>query len=109
MAVLFVNLYLEEKDPMLLDLSKKYCDYCIKNIGKIKLTGLAHGYAGICLAIAGYYDICKERKYLSFVEELIEIENQHYDERKANWRDLRNQDKDEILFIGVMELGNRNF
>lgn len=89
MAVLMENLYAEERSQELLELAKKYTDYCIARIDEIELTGLAHGYSGILLAVAGFYHISKENKYYEEALKVIALENLYYDEQKNNWRDLR--------------------
>lgn len=94
MAVLLENLYCEEQDQMLLQLAKKYTDYCIEHLDEMKLTGLAHGYSGIILAVAGYYGICKEEKYYNEAIRIISKENEYYDTSKNNWKDLRKDVKD---------------
>ena len=94
MAVLLENLYGQEGDQMLLQLAKKYIDYCLEHLDEMKLTGLAHGYSGIILAVTGYYGFCKEEKYYDEAIRIISMENKYYDSSKNNWKDLRNDVED---------------
>ncbi len=94
MAVLLENIFMIEKDVRLKERAREYVDYCIDHLMDMNLAGLAHGYSGLILAVAGYYNISKDEKYLNDVKRIIEIENQYYDEEKQNWKDLREDVKD---------------
>ncbi len=91
MVVLLVNIYKKDKNIIIKNLLKKYSEYIIENIDNINLAGLAHGYAGVSLAIAGCYNIFKEKKYLKIVEELIIRENKMFDNKIENWKDVRDK------------------
>ncbi|HEE9175388.1 type 2 lanthipeptide synthetase LanM [Staphylococcus aureus] len=53
------------------------------------LTGLAHGYSGIALAISAIYSVTQNSEMYEKCIAIIKKENEYYDERLKNWKDLR--------------------
>ncbi|MFQ9884510.1 MAG: type 2 lanthipeptide synthetase LanM family protein [Clostridium sp.] len=105
LVVLLCNIYEYEKDDSLLKtiikLSKKLLEKC----DECNLTGLAHGYSGIILALSKISNIFKYNdidsdKYIDKIKRLILIENKYYDNEIKNWLDLRKgqQKKDNIFW-----------
>lgn len=82
-------LYAEtSKDEYLKDikfLGKKY----LENIGKHKLTGMLHGYAGDLIVLNVLFHYYNKNIILEKIEETIKKENIHFDKQKLNWRDSR--------------------
>lgn len=53
------------------------------------LTGVAHGAAGIALALSRLYSVTGENRYRQAAQDCIEFENRHFDVALGNWIDLR--------------------
>lgn len=59
------------------------------NSMKEYLTGLAHGYSGIALAISAVYSITQDYEMYENCIAILKEENKYYDEKMKNWKDLR--------------------
>lgn len=95
-VTLLINIYLEEKDNVLLDLACRYGEvlYRRSKDEDQMLTGLSHGYAGISFALIFLGRTAGIKKYIEYGRELIDKENTYYDPLNKNWLDLRQpQDK----------------
>ncbi|MCJ1982506.1 DUF4135 domain-containing protein, partial [Lactococcus piscium] len=66
-------------------LGEKY----LENIGKHKLTGMLHGYAGDLIVLNVLFHYYNKNIIIENIEEAIKNENIHFDSGKANWRDSR--------------------
>lgn len=67
--------------------------YHAVNCGQIvEMTGFAHGYAGIALALSAYGDFRNKEEYLSVALEVVEKENKYFSKEFSNWKDLRKED-----------------
>ena len=53
------------------------------------VTGYAHGTAGIAHAMIELYDFTKNNNYLEAAEQAIKYENQFFNEKYLNWKDVR--------------------
>ena len=60
------------------------------------LAGIAHGNAGILLAISKVYNVTKNSKYIEFIDKALLYENSLYDKVDNNWKDLRNESKQDL-------------
>ncbi|MEJ7185350.1 type 2 lanthipeptide synthetase LanM [Staphylococcus epidermidis] len=58
------------------------------------LTGLAHGYSGIALALSAIYSITQNPKIYDECIAILKKENEYYDEKIKNWKDLRKDCED---------------
>ena len=54
-----------------------------------KMTGFAHGYAGIALAFAEYGDYTNDERYTDLAAKTVETENKYFSDEVNNWKDLR--------------------
>lgn len=54
------------------------------------MAGMAHGNAGILMAVLEIWKYTKNEKYMDLVWEIWEYENSLYDLKINNWKDLRN-------------------
>lgn len=57
--------------------------------GQQPLAGLAHGCAGVALAIGRLWSYVKQNHYLDMLKAIIDYEDSLYDEQLENWLDLR--------------------
>lgn len=55
------------------------------------MTGFAHGYAGISLALAEYGAHISNKRFIELAEKLVEKENSYSSEKEENWLDLRKE------------------
>lgn len=53
------------------------------------LTGLAHGYSGIALAVSAIYSVTQNAEMYENCITILKKENEYYDEKMKNWKDLR--------------------
>ena len=64
------------------------------------LTGAAHGAAGIATAIAAAEKVLGTHEYDSKINELISFEEKYFDNKKNNWRDLRDETRQDAFMNG---------
>lgn len=64
-------------------------------INKTPLSGIAHGNAGICFALARLYRVTGQTKYLDACLKGLEYEESLYNPELNNWKDLRFTDGSE--------------
>lgn len=93
LLVLLCNLYKFEKEPLILDLIEKYKCFIVKKLKNIYITGFAHGFSGIALALAYYYELFPSDSNLELIKTLIRKEDNYYCSNKENWRDNREESK----------------
>lgn len=100
MIVLLGRIYQYERSEKLLQLQKKYMDFCMQHAEQIKLNGLAHGYSGLILATAVCVQTLNAPIYSCFLHEMCEKENSTFDLQTQNWKDLRyeNENCDQIYW-----------
>ncbi|WP_165871419.1 type 2 lanthipeptide synthetase LanM [Flaviaesturariibacter flavus] len=60
-------------------------------IGGQRLTGMAHGAAGIGLALLRFWELSRDGRYLDAYLDSVRFEQQHFCTKTGNWRDLRKQ------------------
>lgn len=94
LIVLLTNIYKYEEDELLLNTIVKMSNILLEKSDDCKLTGLAHGYSGIILALSKVSKILKDNKldyskYLCKITRLISLENTFYENKIENWLDLR--------------------
>jgi len=76
----------------LIDLLAKHLYEAVYSGKIVEMTGFAHGYAGIALALSTYGNFRNKREYLSIALKVIEKENEYFSEKVSNWKDLRKDD-----------------
>ncbi len=76
----------------LIDLLAKHLYDAVYSGKIVEMTGFAHGYAGIALALSTYGNFRNKREYLSIALKVIEKENEYFSEKVSNWKDLRKDD-----------------
>lgn len=54
-----------------------------------EMTGMAHGYSGVALALAEYGSYSGDSRFTALAEKAIMRENTYYVKECGNWRDLR--------------------
>lgn len=69
-------------------------------VSKYPLSGLGHGSSGFSLAFTKLYEATKDRKYLIFINKILNYEKSLFVSEMGNWKDLRDvitdQFKDKI-------------
>jgi type 2 lantibiotic biosynthesis protein LanM len=53
------------------------------------LTGVAHGAAGMALALSRLYAVTGKARFRQAAQDCVEFENRHFDVAQGNWTDLR--------------------
>lgn len=94
LIVLLTNIYKHEEDELLFKTIVKMSNELLEKSEDCKLTGLAHGYSGIILALSKVSGILKKNnldynQYLSKIIKFISLENMFYNIKIENWSDLR--------------------
>ncbi len=112
--LVILNIYELRRDEDLKELSLSIGQDIIKNIKienqtaywrkvgdkQLMIAGFSHGLAGVSYALGKLSRITGYKENLSIIDNLIEIENNYYNEDIKNWIDLRIEDPDPD---GVME------
>lgn len=61
------------------------------------LTGVAHGAAGMALAMSRLYAVTGETRFRQAAQDCVEFENRHFDVAFGNWTDLRAAPDNEMV------------
>ncbi|MNL18330.1 Lanthionine synthetase C-like protein [compost metagenome] len=92
LITLLLNIYEEEQDSRLLEISNRLGDYVynrIESTSETPLTGLSHGFSGIALAMVKLGTHLKKERFIALARKLLEQENEYYSNDRMNWLDLR--------------------
>lgn len=65
------------------------------------MTGLAHGAAGIALALLRLYRATGDHRFRSVAEEAVRYEDAVFDEREGNWPDFRSVNEGRPAFMNA--------
>ncbi len=79
------------KSPKVLDVASVLAEVMLKS--EPELTGVAHGAAGVALALGALGSILNTNEFDKRIIELLKKENLTFDKDDCDWRDLRNQNK----------------
>ena len=101
-TIMFINMYEITKESKYIDMAEhalgviveksvkmgRGIGWCLGN-EQMPMAGMAHGNAGIMMAILSLYKITKKEKYKILAKKVWEYENSLYDYTMNNWKDTR--------------------
>lgn len=104
--IVILNIYKLSKDKELEELSIEIGQDIIKNIqiekvaaywkkggdNELMIAGFSHGLSGVTYALSRLYKLTGYKKDISIIDNLIQIENNYYNDDIKNWIDLRRED-----------------
>ncbi|MCH4200117.1 type 2 lanthipeptide synthetase LanM, partial [Clostridium tyrobutyricum] len=92
LIVLLIKIYLNNSDQKIFRIIYQYGTILyekVKNKNKQLISGYAHGYAGISVALIMLGYVMKNNNYTYLGIGLITKENTYFDKSQCNWADLR--------------------
>ncbi|EKU45307.1 lanthionine synthetase LanC family protein, partial [Staphylococcus massiliensis] len=91
LVTLLINCYKKFENKLFLEKALYLLPFIIKKFNSKQecLTGLAHGYSGIALAISALYNVTGDKYLYNLCIDILRFENNHYDSELGNWKDLR--------------------
>jgi type 2 lantibiotic biosynthesis protein LanM len=108
--IVILNIYELSKDKELEELSIGIGQDIIKNIqigkdaaywkkggdNELMIAGFSHGLSGVTYALSRLYKLTDYKENISIIDNLIQIENNYYNDDIENWIDLRREDNSNL-------------
>lgn len=92
LIILLTKIYLNNPEQKIFEIICQYGTILYEKVKNEKtqfITGYAHGYAGISVALIMLGYIMEDDNYTSLGIDLIKEENKYFDKTQCNWADLR--------------------
>ncbi len=97
-----LSLYASTGEPVVIEKARWCGEYLLENqepvsgngaawdtIGEFPVTGMAHGAAGILMALHRLFEATGEERFLEAVEKALAFERSVFQEKDGNWPDFR--------------------